>query len=192
MYEEHFGLSKNPFHSVAEGEAVFEGPEQKKIITGLKMALATGDSIAVVTGPVGVGKTTVVQRALEAVAPDRLVARLGRTAVGSDELVDLLLAQFGVVREPTRRFECLKTFNRILNDHAESGARVFIAIEDAERLGPELLEELEALTAADGGACAGANIVMMGPEKLDKLIAKPALERLRQRIRLQKDRKSVV
>jgi general secretion pathway protein A len=186
MYEEHFGLSKNPFQSIAEGEAVFEGPEQAKVIAGLKTALTAQDSIAVVTGPVGVGKTTIVQRAIEEAAPDRLVARLGRTAVGSDELVDLLLAQFGVVREPTRRFECLKTFNRILNEHAESGARVFIVIEDAERLGAELLEELEALTAADGGACVGANIVMMGPQKLDKLITKPALERLRQRIRLQK------
>jgi type II secretory pathway predicted ATPase ExeA len=186
MYEEHFGLSKNPFQSIAEGEAVFEGPEQKKIIAGLKTALTTKDSVAVVTGPVGVGKTTIVQRALEEAAPDRLVARLGRTAVGSDELVDLLLAQFGVVREPTRRFECLKTFNRILNAHAASGASVFIVIEDAERLGAELLEELEALTASDGGACAGANIILMGPQKLDKLITTPALERLRQRIRLQK------
>jgi general secretion pathway protein A len=185
MYEEHFGLSRNPFQSVAEGEAVFEGPEQAKIIAGLKTALTAKDSIAVVTGPVGVGKTTIVQRALEETAPDRLVARLGRTAVASDELVDLLLAQFGVVREPTRRFECLKTFNRILNEHTESGARVFIVIEDAERLGEELLEELEALTAGDDGASAGANIVMMGPQKLDKLIAKPGLERLRQRIRLQ-------
>lgn len=186
MYEEHFGLSKNPFQSIAEGEAVYEGPEQQKIIAGLKTALTQNDSIAVVTGPVGVGKTTIVQRAIEEAAPERLVARLGRTAIGSDELVDLLLAQFGVVREPTRRFECLKTFNRILNDHAASGARVFIVIEDAERLGADLLEELEALTAADGGDCAGANIVLMGPQKLDKLVTKPALERLRQRIRLQK------
>ena len=185
MYENHFGLSKNPFQSIAEGEAVFEGPAQTKVIADLKMALTAKDSIAVITGPVGVGKTTIVQRALEQTGPERLVAILGRTQVGSDELVDVLLAQFGVVREPTRRFECLKTFNRILNERAAAGARVFIVIEDAERLGADLLEELEALTAADGGACAGANIVLMGPQKLDKLIAIPALERVRQRIRLQ-------
>jgi type II secretory pathway predicted ATPase ExeA len=185
MYQEHFGLSKNPFQSIADGEGVFEGSEQAKVIASLKTALTAKDSIAVITGPVGVGKTTIVQRAIERMGPDRLVAILGRTQVGSDELVDLLLAQFGVLREPTRRFECLKTFNRILNERAEAGARVFIVIEDAERLGAELLEELEALTAADGGACAGANIVLMGPQKLDKLITKPSMERVRQRIRLQ-------
>lgn len=185
MYESHFGLSKNPFQSIADGEGVFEGAAQAKVVADLKTALTAKDSIAVITGPVGVGKTTIVQRAMEQMGPDRLVAILGRTQVGSDELVDLLLAQFGVVREPTRRFECLKTFNRILNERAEAGARVFIVIEDAERLGAELLEELEALTAADGGACAGANIVLMGPQKLDKLITKPSMERVRQRIRLQ-------
>jgi type II secretory pathway predicted ATPase ExeA len=185
MYEEHFGLSKNPFQSIAEGDGVFEGSAQTKVIADLKIALTTRDSIAVITGPVGVGKTTIVQRAMEKMGSERLVAILGRTQVGSDELVDLLLAQFGVVREPTKRFECLKTFNRILNDRAEAGERVFIVIEDAERLGAELLEELEALTASDGGACAGANIILMGPQKLDKLITKPSLERVRQRIRLQ-------
>ena len=186
MYEEHFGLSKNPFQSIAGGEAVFEGPERAKVIADLKTALTANDSIAVITGPVGVGKTTIVQRAMESMGPERLVAILGRSQVGSDELADLLLAQFGVVRQPTKRFECLKTFNRILNESAAAGARVFIVIEDAERLGAELLEELEALTAADGGACAGANIVLMGRQKLDKLITKPALERIRQRIRLQR------
>lgn len=185
MYEDHFGLKHNPFQSVVTGEAVYRGPAQAKVISDLRIALTAGDSIAVVTGPVGVGKTTVVQRALDGLGADHLVARLGRTQVGSDELVDLLLAQFGVVREPTRRFECLKTFNRILNERAASGSRVFIVIEDAERLGVDLLEELEALTAADGGSSAGANVILMGRQKLDKLIAMPALERMRQRIRLQ-------
>jgi len=185
MYQAHFGLSKNPFQSIAEGDGVFEGSQQTKVIADLKTALTARDAIAVITGPVGVGKTTIVQRAMEQMGSERLVAILGRTQVGSDELVDLLLAQFGVVREPTKRFECLKTFNRILSQRAEAGERVFIVIEDAERLGAELLEELEALTASDGGACAGANIILMGHQKLDKLITKPSLERIRQRIRLQ-------
>ncbi len=185
MYEKHFGLSKNPFQSIADGKAVFEGPEQSKVVSDLKIALTANDSIAVITGPVGVGKTTIVQRALEQTGPERLVAILGRTQVGSDELVDLLLAQFGVVRESTRRSECLKAFSQILSDRAKAGDRVFIVTEDAERLGAELLEELEALTAADGGSCGGANIILMGPQKLDKLITRPSLERVRQRIRLQ-------
>ncbi len=185
MYEDHFGLAQNPFQPVAEGEAIFEGPEQAKVIADLKIALTARDSVAVLTGPVGVGKTTIVTRALEEMGSERLVARLGRTQVGSDELVDLLLAKFGVAGESSRRFECLKTFNRILSEQAALGARVFIVIEDAERLVANLLEELEALTATDDGASAGANIILMGPQKLDKLIAAPALERVRQRIRLQ-------
>ena len=183
MYLKHFGLSKNPFQYIAEGEAIFEEPKQTKVISDLKTALTAKDSIAVITGPVGVGKTTIVQHALEQMSPGRVVATLGRTQVGSNELVDLLLAEFGVVRESTARFECLKAFERFLAEQAKASTRVFIVIEDAERLGAELLEELEALTAGDGGA--GANIILMGRQKLDNLITKPSLEHLRQRIRLQ-------
>ena len=65
MYEDHFGLSKKPFQPVAEGEVIYEGPEQAKVIADLKIALTARDSIAVLTGPVGVGKTTIVTKALE-------------------------------------------------------------------------------------------------------------------------------
>ena len=82
MYADHFGLSKNPFQSIAEGEAVFEDSEQTKVISDLKTALTARDSIAVITGPVGVGKTTIVQRALEQMGPDRAVLEVVST-VGS-------------------------------------------------------------------------------------------------------------
>ena len=70
MYQEHFGLSKNPFQSIADGDGVFEGPEQAKVIADMKMALTAGDSIAVITGPVGVGKTTMLREVARVLADD--------------------------------------------------------------------------------------------------------------------------
>ena len=47
-------------------------------------------------GPAGVGKTTVVSRSLESVSPARMVARIGRIGLAPDEVLELLLAGFGV------------------------------------------------------------------------------------------------
>ncbi len=64
MYQKHFGLKTKPFGANAEGPAVFVGPQQTQVINSLKKGLNAVDSVVAVSGPVGVGKTTLVSRAL--------------------------------------------------------------------------------------------------------------------------------
>ena len=78
MYEKHFGLKKKLFSKNAEDQAVFVGPQQANVIKSLNNGLAAVDSIVVVTGPVGVGKTTIVSRALESASTGRMVAEVMR------------------------------------------------------------------------------------------------------------------
>jgi len=96
MYEAHFGLKTRPFGAKAEGAGVFVGPQQANIMTSLKQGLVASDAIITVTGPVGVGKTTIVSRALESISPGRMVAWVGRMQLAPDEVLELLLAGFGV------------------------------------------------------------------------------------------------
>ena len=184
MYEAHFSLKKRPFGSKAEGASVFVGPQQANIMTSLKKGLIATDAIVTVTGPVGVGKTTIVSRALESISPGRMVAWVGRMQLASDELLELLLAGFGVGRQAKGSIRRFAAFRRLLNERAAAGAQVAIVVEDAMRIGPDALVELEALTAADTGDSASANIVLMGPPGLNKLLATPELARIHQRNRL--------
>ena len=99
MYEEHFGLKSRPFGAQAEGAGVFVGPQQAKIMTSLTKGLGAADAVVTVTGPAGVGKTTIVSRALESISPGRMVAWVGRMQLAPDEVLELLLTGFGVSRE---------------------------------------------------------------------------------------------
>ncbi len=184
MYEAHFGLKNRPFGSKAEGAGVFAGPQQANIMTSLKKGLVAADAIVTVTGPVGVGKTTIVSRALESISPGRMVAWMGRMQLASDEVLELLLTGFGVSRQAKGTLHRFAAFRRLLNERAAAGAQVAIVVEDAMRIGPDALLELEALTAADTGDAASANIILMGPPGLNKLLATPELARIRQRNRL--------
>ena len=100
MYEERFGLKTNPFRLNAEGSAVFTGPQQATIISSLHKALAGTDNVVVVSGPAGVGKTAIVNRALETNKAHQMAATIGRMRLGPDEILELLLAGFGVSRQP--------------------------------------------------------------------------------------------
>lgn len=184
MYEKHFGLKSRPFRSRTDASGVFVGPAQVKLISSLKKAFAASDAIVTVTGPVGVGKSTVVNRALEGIGTERIVAQVGRMQLASDEVLELLLTEFDVSRQPTGTIQRFAAFKRLLHGWADAGTRAFIIVEDADRIGIDALIELEALTASDSGDGAGAGIVLMGQPGLADRIAHPDLARLRQRIRL--------
>jgi general secretion pathway protein A len=185
MYEEHFGLKSRPFGAKAEGAGVFVGPQQAKIMSNLTKGLGAADAVVTVTGPVGVGKTTIVSRALESISPGRMVAWVGRMQLAPDEVLELLFTGFGVSREARGTIQRFAAFRRLLGERAAAGAQVAIVVEDAQRIGADALIELEALTAADAGDSTSANIILMGQPGLNKLLATPELARLRQRNRLQ-------
>ena len=187
MYASHFGLSKRLFPGKPHGSDVFVGPQTATVMSALNKALAAEDAVIVVSGPVGVGKTTIVRRALEAIGVNRLVIMIGRMHLGYDEVIELLLAGLGARKLPKSMVQRFAMFRRLLQQYSDKGTRIFIVVEDAIRIGLDALSELEALTAEDSGASAGASLVLMGSEGTAELLRKPELVRLKQRVRLRQE-----
>lgn len=183
MYEQHFGLKKRPFHAAVNGTDVFVGPQIATTMAGLKKALAVNDAIVTVTGPVGCGKTTMVTRTLESFSENHKLIFVARMRLGSRDVLALLLDELGVENRPSGTVQQFVALRSRLEELEDGNSRVFIVVEDSARLGADTLAELEALTAADAGASAGACIVMMGDETLDTLLTDPQLGRVKQRIR---------
>ena len=184
MYVQHFGLKSRPFRTSATGPDVFVGPQTAKTMAGLKKALDVPDAVVTVTGPVGVGKTTLVYRALNALGDSRVIISVGRMHLADDEVLELLLDELGTRQTPNGTVQRFSLFRRLLKGFSDKGTRVFIVVEDAARIGSEALSELEALTAADAGVSDGANIILMGEPGMNAFLKTPPLARLKQRIRL--------
>lgn len=184
MYEEQFGFNKRPFRAAPHGAEVFVGPQTAQTMQSLKKALTSSDAVVTVTGPAGSGKTTQVLRALEAIDPDCTCIRIGRMHLGPDEILEFLLAKLGVQSPPASTIRRVVFFRAAVMKLRLAGHRVFIVVEDAQRLGFDALAELEALTGAESGDGDGANLVLMAPQSLKPLLRSDGLERLDQRVRL--------
>ena len=186
MYKNHFGLEGRIFHGNAAGADVYVGPRTASLLNDINKALAAADAVVTVTGPVGCGKSTAVAHSLSAISGKNAIVRVGRFPLQRGELLDLLFDHMRIQRRPQRGNQKLALFRQLLLNLAENDSRMFILVEDALFLGPDMLAELEAITAADSGPSDGAAVVVMGDDYLKELLASKALARLRQRIRLRR------
>jgi general secretion pathway protein A len=183
MYTQQFGLEKAVFDGgIAQHDDLFLGPRQQRIAANLKIGLTTRDAIVTLTGPLGVGKTTLAAHALSITATRLAQSWVGNTPLTPDEMLELLLAGFELAPYDMGRVQRLQTWQQFVSEMSATDTRICILVEDALELGPEGLKALEALTAAQPNDCPGANLILMGPT-LSALLEEPGLARLRQRIR---------
>ena len=143
MYKTHFGLERRIFRGNAAGPDVFVGPQVAKIVSGVSKALAGTDAVVSVTGPVGSGKSTAVAHALTSVGGKNAIVRVGRFPLQSGELLDLMFDHMRIQQRPPRGSQKLALFRQLLFNLAANDSRMFILVEDAPVLGPQLLAELE-------------------------------------------------
>ncbi len=186
MYKNHFGLERRIFHGNTAGADVFVGPQTANVLQGIKKALTAPDAVVTLTGPVGCGKSTTVAHSLGAISGKNAIVRVGRFPLQRGELLDLLFDHMRIQQRPQRGNQKLALFRTLLFNLAKNDSRMFILVEDAPFLGPDMLAELEVVTAADTGPSDGAAIVLMGDDYLRELVASKPLARLRQRIRLRR------
>jgi type II secretory pathway predicted ATPase ExeA len=185
MYQEHFGLASGLFDDgIAQGTEVYLGPRQKMASANLTIALTLRDSIAILTGVAGVGKTTVASYTLRSMATRLAFGWLGSVPLTPHELLEMLLTEFGFTAYKSSRVERLQIWRQFLNEMSLTETRVCILVENAERYDPDVLQALESLTAPDPNGCPGANVVLTSQVPLAEAIAAPALASLRQRTRL--------
>jgi len=71
MYLNRFGLSRMPFEISPDPAFFFASSMHRHALAMLEYAIVAGSELCLVTGPVGSGKTTLVQCLLARCVPDR-------------------------------------------------------------------------------------------------------------------------
>jgi type II secretory pathway predicted ATPase ExeA len=185
MYYLHFGLQKGLFgDGIAADTAVFRSPKHDLLIANFKVALASPSSVVALRGPAGVGKTTLTAAALRATSTRLALAWLNATPTNATELLELIIVELGIGTLRTTRIERLQLWRQFQAEMSATDSRLFVIAERTEDLSPEVLRALDSLTCADAAGNPGANVVLLGQPGLDAHLAAPALDSLRQRIRL--------
>jgi type II secretory pathway predicted ATPase ExeA len=185
MYEQHFGFSRPLFaDGMAQDEAVFRTTAVARLAQDLAIALARKDSIALISGISGTGKTTIAADSIKNVNTRLAFNCISHPPLTPHELLEQLLTDFGFEPYKSSRVERLQLWRQFLSEMAATDTRVCLLIENVEDLSADVIHFLHTLTAADAALSPGANIVFTTCQPMERLLTTEDMLAINQRVRL--------
>jgi general secretion pathway protein A len=184
MYMRFFGLNRLPFEASPDPGFLFDGPAHREAIASIEYAVATRMGFIMLTGEVGLGKTTVIRAFLDRYDRDRLLPiYVFHPLLSFDDLLELVSDELGLTLAPgTSSFNRLRAIQRELIRLYEAEQQVILVIDEAQRLPEDTLENLRLLTNLETNQAKLLQIVLVGQPELEAILAQPHLRQLDQRI----------
>src|SRR5512133_1541230 len=181
MYLEHYGLSRRPFSKTPDPEFLFPSRQHAEALARLSHALEERE-LAVLTGEVGAGKTTLSRALVDAFAERCRFSFVVHPALPPAQLLGAVAEGFGLA--PTRRKA--EAFGALAEHVARldaEGRFAVVVVDEAQLLpGRAAFDELRLLTnlAADDRALVG--LVLIGQPELRERIRERGGEPFAQRV----------
>lgn len=183
LYMEFFGFSERPFTLLPDPDFLFWSRAHRRAFSVLEYGVLTRAPITVVTGEVGVGKTTLVQKLLQSLDDDITLGLISNAQGGRGELLQWVLNALGVETDLSAAyvtlFQQLQDF--VIEEYAE-GRRVILLIDEAQNLSVEGLEELRMLTNINSNKDELLQLVLVGQPELRQMVMRPELRQFAQRV----------
>jgi general secretion pathway protein A len=185
MYKSFFGLKENPFNVNPDPRFLFLTQQIEEALAGLMYGIQTKKGFITLTGEVGTGKTTLINRLL-----DWLHQRQTRTAflfnsrMNSNQLFDFILAEFDIPCESRTKSQQLMKLNQWLLERYRHGETAVLIVDEAQNLSYPVLEEIRLLTNLETSTEKLLQIVLSGQPELEEKLKLPQVRQLRQRITL--------
>ena len=183
LYMDYFGLAERPFTLLPDPDFLFWSRAHRRAFSVLEYGVITRAPITIVTGEVGVGKTTLVQKLLQSLDDDITLGLISNAQGGRGELLQWVLNSLGVETDLSAAyvtlFQQLQDF--VIEEYA-CGRRVVLLIDEAQNLSIEGLEELRMLTNINSNKDELLQLILVGQPELRQMIIRPELRQFAQRV----------
>ena len=185
MYRAFFGLKDNPFNVNPDPRFLVFTEQIEETLTSLMYGIQTRKGFVTLTGEVGTGKTTIINRLMDWLHLRRAhTAFLFNSRMNTNQLFDFILAEFEISCPSPSKSQQLMRLNQWLLDRYRAGETVVLIIDEAQNLTFPVLEEIRLLTNLETATEKLIQIVLSGQQELEEKLKLPQLRQLRQRIML--------
>ena len=183
LYTEFFGFTERPFTLLPDPDFLFWSRSHRRAFSVLEYGVMTCAPITIVTGEVGAGKTTLIQKLLRLLDDEITIGLISNAQGDRGELLQWVLNALAIETdlsgEYVSMFQQLQDF--VIGEYAE-GRRVILIIDEAQNLSAEGLEELRMLTNINTNKDELLQLILVGQPELRHLIMQPNLRQFAQRV----------
>jgi general secretion pathway protein A len=188
MYLEYYGLTQAPFELTPDPSFLYMGEAHREGLATLVYGVRSGKGFVLLTGEVGMGKTTLLHALLSQLDPSTPSAFIFNPRLEPLDFFRVLCAELGMEVDCRSKAEYLLVLNRFLIEQLEKGVPTpLLIVDEAQNLSPEMLEEVRLLSNLETPTSKLIQIMLVGQPELTELLARSELRQLRQRIALRHD-----
>lgn len=178
-----YDLREHPFQMTPDARLFFPSTVHSRAYAHLLYGLAQHEGFVIVTGEVGAGKTTLIERLCADLAEKgHVVARVMTTQVDADDLLRLVAVAFGASPVGNKAELLRAIVAKLWEGISERDVRHILIVDEAQALPVAALEELRMLSNVTEGQQALLQVVLMGQPQLRRTLARRDLDQLRQRV----------
>ena len=185
MYKEFFGLRANPFNVNPDPRYLFLTRHTEEALACLTYGIQSRKGFVLLTGEVGTGKTTLINKLLEWLRLQQVAtAFVFNSRMNVPQFLDYMMADFGIPCETRSKSQILQKLYNWLLDRYRAGETAVLIVDEAQNLSDEVLEEIRMLTNLETFTEKLLQIVLVGQPELEAKLKQPHLRQLRQRLTL--------
>ena len=183
LIERIYGMALPPFGLVSDPRFFFASGTHARAAAFLEFGLQQGMGFVVLTGDVGVGKSTVLAHLLDGLGSAEVeIASLTSSNLDPLDVLKRALAAFDVPTEAATKADLLVAFEHYLDELVRVGRRALLIIDEAQNIPEASLEELRMLTNIRRGDVCPFQCFFVGQPQFRARLEHRDMEQLRQRV----------
>ena len=181
MFEEHFGFTSKPFGKTPDPAFLYESPQHKEALARLEYAVDEKE-LALLTGDVGSGKTTLSRALIDRIGDSRPVVLLINPRLTPTGLLRSIAGGLGVAPAKYRN-ELLEGIHTRLFELYEEKREPVVIIDEAQLIPTKAtFDEIRLLTNFQLDDQNLLTVILIGQPELQGRLDRQAYAALRQRI----------
>ena len=179
MYEKFYNFSEAPFGLSPDPRFLYMAPSHFEAYSAMLSGIRERKGITIITGPPGIGKTTLAYALLNDLDEKIKSSFIYFTNVTFEQLLRKILLDLGIPEQDADLFGHMQKFFQYLSDRLAHNETVAIVIDEAQGLKATVLNDLLRLSTRPQASSKILQLILTGQPEFERTLDSKELQDLR-------------